>query len=253
MEPVTGLVRTAAGKVIGEAKKESDGFLKAALAEPGKALSSLLALPINKRLFRNLVKATAEANRVLKEAGLSPGQVPLSIIHPALQAAALEEDPNLQSAWANLLANAADPRHKDKVLPAFVAILREITPTDALFLSALYQDVMALVSKERRPFVEIQFDIFGLKQIYDAALFGHVPKPPGTVVGIAVDNRFLTLVEIMVRHGILTERTPLLPMQTKVPMTQSVTKTKWSLSNLGWSFMAACQTPTVTPSSAPQK
>lgn len=60
----------------------------------------------------------------------------MSIIHPALEAASLEEDFDLQEVWAHLLANAADPRAAaPRVIPAYAAILGELTSPDFKFLN----------------------------------------------------------------------------------------------------------------------
>jgi hypothetical protein len=77
------------------------------------------------------------------QAGLSPKEVPLSIIHPLLQAAVAEEDPELQTLWANLLANAADPRSQG-VHKAFVNTLREMSPREAQVIQDMNRDRIEL-------------------------------------------------------------------------------------------------------------
>jgi hypothetical protein len=142
MDPATtDLVKTVAAKSFSALKKESQSFLSAVYAEPAKALGGLLTDRINRRRYRNLISITVEAKRLLSEAGLSPKEVPLSIIHPLLEAASLEENPDLQTIWANLLANSADPRHAGNVLPAFSAILKELTSPDVKFLDVIYTNV----------------------------------------------------------------------------------------------------------------
>jgi hypothetical protein len=144
MDPVITSLMLKAGNDTAEVlKKQSESFLTAALGEPAKALGGLLADTINARRHRNLVVATVNAKQRLTEAGVSPKEVPLSIIHPALEAASLEENPDLQSVWANLLANAADPRQVSAVLPSFTGMLGELTVRDAKFLAALHSHAAA--------------------------------------------------------------------------------------------------------------
>jgi hypothetical protein len=131
---VTGAL-AGAGEAV---KNEAAGFLSAALGEPGKAVGALFSTKINERLFANVVAAAVEAKKMLADAGLSAKEVPLSIIHPALQAAAVEEEPSLQKTWAALLANAADPRQDSPVSPAFIPMLKEMTPASVKFLEALF-------------------------------------------------------------------------------------------------------------------
>jgi hypothetical protein len=143
MEPVStaiGVKLTDAG--IELLKKESDSFLGAVLGEPAKALGGVLADKINARRHRNLITITARAKRSLSDAGVSPKEVPLKIIHPALEAASLEDDLDLQGAWSNLLANAADPRKLVPVSAVFPIILKELSARDARFLNALYRDIV---------------------------------------------------------------------------------------------------------------
>lgn len=92
MDPLTTTLGKGAGKVV---RKEAESFLTAALGEPAKALGGLLADKINARRYKNLIPITAEAHRRLADAGLTERQVPLKIIHPALEYASLEEDHDL--------------------------------------------------------------------------------------------------------------------------------------------------------------
>ena len=143
MDPITtSVIKAATGAAAAELKKESDGFLKAVFGQPARALGGLLTDRINKRRHGNLIGITVEAKRRLAEAGVSPREVPLSIIHPALETASLEEEAGLQTVWANLLANAADPRQEGKVLPSFPAILKELTSRDVKFLDMLYETTL---------------------------------------------------------------------------------------------------------------
>jgi hypothetical protein len=63
----------------------------------------------------------------LLDIGVQPAEVPVNILQPVLEGASLQDDPNLQSAWANLLANAADGRQMTRVEPSFVAMLRNLS------------------------------------------------------------------------------------------------------------------------------
>jgi len=154
MEPITtGLLKAAvagATKEVSEtAKKEAESLWKIVCGESAKAAGSIIALPLNKRLFRNVVKATVEANQLLKQAGITPKEVPLTIIHPLLQAASLEEDPDMQSKWATLLANAANPATASSMERVFVSMLSELTPRHVKFLDTLYKLVLPVISGYR--------------------------------------------------------------------------------------------------------
>ena len=64
--------------------------------------------------------------------------VPLPFIIPLLQAGSLEEDDSLQDRWALLLVNAADADSQTEARKAFISILEDLTPLDALILEKIY-------------------------------------------------------------------------------------------------------------------
>jgi len=62
----------------------------------------------------------------------TPKAVPIKTLFPLLEGASLDEDENLHDMWAALLANAA--LDEKKVPPGFVAILKEMSPDEAMLL-----------------------------------------------------------------------------------------------------------------------
>src|SRR5580658_7572781 len=79
----------------------------------------------------SLYKKVAAA---IEEAGFDPRQIPDNIWYPALQEASLLDDEVLQETWANLLANAADPRQANAVYPSFIIMAKELTAREAKLL-----------------------------------------------------------------------------------------------------------------------
>jgi len=55
----------------------------------------------------------------LSEADVSPTSVPLRTLLPLLEGAALEEDDDLSTKWAALLANATTPNSPLAIYPSF--------------------------------------------------------------------------------------------------------------------------------------
>jgi hypothetical protein len=127
MSEMKELVSIIAASDLGkEAAQQIETFLQNTLKEPAAALGGLFSDKINARRFKNLANAVYEGKRLLLQLGLTEKEVPFKIIHPLLECASLEEEPDLRSAWANLLANAADPREKTPVGPMFAYILRDL-------------------------------------------------------------------------------------------------------------------------------
>src|ERR1700756_188385 len=71
--------------------------------------------------YERQLKCVEKAERMATEAGFSPKAVPIKLLFPLLEGASLEEDENLHTTWAALLANAASPTNAEKVRPEFIA------------------------------------------------------------------------------------------------------------------------------------
>ena len=80
----------------------------------------------------------AKAQKMLDDAGVSPISVPLRTLLPLLEGAALEEEDDLSTKWAALLANAATPDSPVDIYPSFPHILSQLSPRDARVLDAIY-------------------------------------------------------------------------------------------------------------------
>jgi len=122
--------------------QKAESLLKVVLGPPAEEFGQLWKDRVSARRFRNLVTIAVEAKEQLSRARLSPKEVPLKIIHPLLEVASLEEDTDLQKQWASLLANASAGGSCSQVLPCFVDILRQLTPTEARFLDKAYNETM---------------------------------------------------------------------------------------------------------------
>ena len=143
MEPMTTLAVALAEKsgdaAVDVAKEEATGFLRKLLGPSAEAIGESFAIRFRERMFNNLVNVVARAKRTLKDKGVEPSEVPLKIVHPLLEAAALEEEPDLQELWANLLAGAAS--HATRFLPAYIDILRHLSTEEVKFLTVMMQSL----------------------------------------------------------------------------------------------------------------
>ena len=85
------------------------------------------------------LRLTKRVNEMLKTSHIPTNPISLKVLIPSLEQASLEDDDYLQDRWAALLANATDPQCERGMLPVFVEILKQLSPTDAHFLSSLYE------------------------------------------------------------------------------------------------------------------
>jgi hypothetical protein len=269
MEPTAGMIAKALGKEAGEVvRKEAESFLSTVLNEPARALSGLLADKINARRQRNLIPMVLEANKRLKEAGLQPKAVPLKIIHPLLESASLEEEPDLRELWANLLSNAADSREINPVHPIFISILNNLTSSEAKFLNALYD---ARNVRGRVKMVQPGVDLLGVgisdQQLLDIGReCGVIERPPSRVSQIQGEKpdrgqyfqdcakALHRIIDILRRNGIIKETTVLLPVRIRQSQVERgpyndadtldiETEQEYRLTELGVDFVRACRAP----------
>src|SRR6266571_6763229 len=93
------------------------------------------------RLYRyeRQLKCVEKAERMAQEAGFTPQAVSPKILFPLLEGASFEENEDLHTMWAALLANAASPENSETVRPYFIYILKGMAPDEALLLNGLYQ------------------------------------------------------------------------------------------------------------------
>jgi hypothetical protein len=136
-DPVTTGVILAATL---QAAKQAQDFIAAISGHTGESVGTILGNIAHRRL-KNAETIAEKSHFILLNLELEPKQIPLPVLYPALEAASLQEDSSMQDIWANMLANAADPRHNDAVSVVFPTILKELTSKDARFLDALYNAI----------------------------------------------------------------------------------------------------------------
>ncbi len=253
MDPITTtLAKTAEVGLAEGVKENSQSFLKAVLHEPAQELGALLGDKIRERRHANLIKATSRAQERLKEAGYTAKEVPLSIIHPALEAASVEEDPDLQEVWANMLANAASMESPNAVAPSFPSILKELRPTDVKFLATLYEEFV-LKYLETRPNRQPLIGYKSLRYVMEKA-------------GLSEEGKIATKQDRTLRHAAIMRDTDELAFvldslqrQRIIEREYGITKTTTAeesveigsalrISVLGVRFIRACLPPNETKS-----
>jgi hypothetical protein len=94
------------------------------------------------RLYRygRQVKCVEKAERMVQEAGFTPQAVPPKILFPLLEGASFEEDEDLHTMWAALLANASSEMTKSVRL-GFISLLRAMSPDEAELLNSICEQV----------------------------------------------------------------------------------------------------------------
>jgi Abortive infection alpha len=88
--------------------------------------------------FERQASCVKKAEKMLQDAGIAPHTVSPKILFPLLEGASLEENEDLHTMWAALLANASSPDHAEAGRPGFIAILTQMTPDEAAMLNWIH-------------------------------------------------------------------------------------------------------------------
>lgn len=136
-QEVTQEIAKTAGKAV-DLLRDAGPFIDrmfGPLVENGIGIVSDQIRYLRLVLFFNL-KDKTEARLAMRGVEVSR-PVPPKFALPLIEAATLEEDETLHNRWANLLANAMDPKFDEELHPAFISILKEMSSLDALLLEKI--------------------------------------------------------------------------------------------------------------------
>jgi hypothetical protein len=118
------------------------------------------------RLYRygRQLACVQKAAKMTEDAGFTPHEVPSKLLFPLLEGASCEENEDLHTMWAALLANASSPKWSDGVRPGYIALLRQMASDEAALLNWLYMD--ALRQKEPSYCLTIEWYVPDLRSPY---------------------------------------------------------------------------------------
>lgn len=209
------------------------------------------------------IKLFTKLQRAIEEAGFDPRQIADNVWVPALQEASLQDGEEIQDIFANLLANAADPRQRNPVYPLFISMVKGLTPRDAKFLDALHAMLLEALQAPRGVTGIVKFADYEIKGAYSrAGLSRHsriAPLNHGDLEEHGDDLRedlkkYEISLNLIMTLGILTEKVTTdpvdlrdfkeqvkrrnLPSKLKVEST-----TRYTFTDLGVAFLGACQPP----------
>jgi len=105
------------------------------VAEIVKAILVPPAQVIGKRMADRVDRLFEKTGKMVLESGVSPQPVEDKLLVEIVRGASVEDNEDLHTMWAALLANAASPEHAERVRPGFVAILNQMAPDEARLLN----------------------------------------------------------------------------------------------------------------------
>jgi hypothetical protein len=248
-DPVTvGVVIAGVNQIA----KQAQDFIAAVSGHPGESLGTILG-NFGKRRFDNIEAVGNKAHLTLLNIGVTPGEVPLNVLHPLLDAASVQEDPTLQDTWANLLANAADPRQINRVSASFPGILKELSGREVKFLDALYENANGRLEGifHFDSIAQIAYDITELMDLYVSC---GLAKTDSLHVVAGVDGaspeqkkdreEFFLMLDAIRRQDVLRDVTYSDPkgIWSDAPENTPL-RTQFHVTTLGVAFVNACRPP----------
>jgi|LakMenE18May11ns_1017448.scaffolds.fasta_scaffold9855040_3 hypothetical protein len=84
------------------------GFLQKLIGPSLEEAGLLLKESVALWRFKNQVSILEKANEICKRKGITPRPISLKLLCPLMDAASLEDEPDMQSKWAALLSNMVD-------------------------------------------------------------------------------------------------------------------------------------------------
>jgi hypothetical protein len=178
------------------------------------------------RLYRyeRQLKCVEKAEKMAQEAGFTPQAVPPKILFPLLEGASFEENEDLHTMWAALLANAASDMAR-AVRPSFVSLLRELAADEAALLNAIRDLTEAQeAAKAAKEYMLSAADWREQDHIF-TEFRARFPKIAGEDKA-AGDERFEGCIQALVTAGLI-----------------STSHTGYRLTSRGTTFLTACRAP----------
>jgi hypothetical protein len=212
-----------AAKSVGEsvgALAEASGILG-----PVNELAEWVTSFIHYRRQPALAKQVMKAADKIQASGLPSAAVSDKLLRDLLEGGSMEDDPDMQERWANLLANAITV-NPPEVKTAFPKILRELDPVEAHLI-----DAMAVTVSTTEPF--LRPSVFPQATVLGFIFGNHYGDIPFTIPPRDSDN--------LLRLGLLREVTG--DPERSFTVGGAPPILGYSFTALGWDFVNACRSP----------
>ena len=225
---MNALVTFAGGVSASTVAKYAEQFIVAATGHKGESIATILGEKVFEWKKSNAEKVGGKTYFTWLKLGITPKDIPLNILEPAMEGASRAESEELQDRWANLLANAGDSRNQIRVEPVFTTMLADLSSREVVFLDSLLSSVKNTT---------INRNLVNLQILYREKGLAKNPVPPAVphftqqaTLDPGDTGQFEIMMDILGRSRILVE---------------NVDKRHgdYRFSQLGLAFVLACQPP----------
>jgi hypothetical protein len=226
-DPVTGaLIFIAIQKLGGPAVELGMDMLIRIIGPSADFLGEKGRKYLERRLSRGkqMLVTSAEMLKTLPT-GTEPVPVPPRVFRPILELSSDEEDSEVRTTWAAMLANFADPSVAPDMLPAFTEILRNLSPIEVHILNWVYETCMWSANREQGD--------YRFFRVHSVRLLGAFPN--------LRRNQYYVLADNLIRLKIFNEP---VGTDTNVIGDEELMKQRYEslhLSPFGEAFIKACR------------
>jgi Abortive infection alpha len=138
------------GQELLKAVRDGSGYFADILGDLPKDLLGLLVSDrVKAKRIEKIAMLWERTRERLRDRGMVDPEPPsLKYAIPILEAAADEENEELQDLWSRLLAAAMDPNRRDAMRQSFIQVVKQMDPMDALVLKAIPRDFQTAIYHE---------------------------------------------------------------------------------------------------------
>lgn len=160
-------VAETAGKAI-EASQDMGKFINRIFGGLIEDSVGLLADKLKYYRAEKLIALHEKTKKKLQDQGVTSTHPVLPKIGiPLIEQATIEDNDELHSLWANMLANAMNPEHAGTIKRRYISILSDMEPLDVLILDKLIKEYAAIPSDKKEAAL---FDRAKLSQVLNVSL-----------------------------------------------------------------------------------
>lgn len=138
------------GQELIKAARDGGGYFADILGDlPRDLLGLLVGDRVKAKRIEKIAMLWERTRERLRDRGMADPEPPsLKYAIPILEAAADEENEELQDLWSRLLAAAMDPNRRDAMRQSFIQVVKQMDPMDALVLKAIPHDIQTAINRE---------------------------------------------------------------------------------------------------------
>jgi len=133
-DPIKGSVKGAIEAIY----KPIESIVKTLAGPAAEEIGLSLRDSVQAWRLKRQIRLFEQVKHICEIAGIKPQAVKMPLLFEIMEKGSLEEDDELQDIWANMLANAADPKRTSLVTTAFPEILKQLCRDEVVFLNGRF-------------------------------------------------------------------------------------------------------------------